>query len=78
MSSALVPVYYTDFSNSSSEEESVEEQEEEEDEGTGVVPWKGRRQVHRERRSDNERRQTRQSSKSEHQEILQGPPCSVM
>ena len=37
------------------------------------MPWKGRRQVHRERRSDNERRQTRQSPKSEHQEILQGP-----
>ena len=37
------------------------------------MPWKGRRRVHREQRSDNERRQTRQTPKSEHQEILQAP-----
>ena len=65
MSPALAPVSYVDLSTSSSEEEEEGCEEEEN------VPEKDRRRVHRELRSVNEGRQTRQSLKSEPQ-ILQG------
>ena len=62
LSPALAPVSYIYLSTSSSEEEEdVQERCEEEED----VPRKGRRQVHRELRRDNERRQTRQTPESE-------------